>query len=540
MRGKKVSLLLAIIIALSLVVSPAIAETGVKDGGNPIITGTEVWEADGVGASWVLYDGSSTYMMWYSGKDIDGFTAIGYATASLPEGPWTKDGSTPVLLKGDIGEWDAYGVGGPCVIYDTDDSLYKMWYTGMDASQVLRIGYATAVDPEGPWTKDAGNPVVDVGDAGSWDENGVGGPCVIREDATTYKMWYTGRDDNGTGLGLLAIGYTTSTDGITGWDDNKESAAVMEKSATATDWDGYGVGAACVMQSGVGAEATYSMYYTGYGDTTQGGVFAQIGMAQSGDGLAWTPVADINPVLEIGAIASWEENGVGSPCAVKVDGLTNIWYTGSDNNLLTGIGYATAFPFESTTLNIGWNMFALPLNPVGDDYDFNLVIGDDVLTSLYFFWYNPAAGKYDAWPSDDFPAEISRGYWLRLYADDVEVDVEGVDAETATYADAPTVNKEFYAINLGSPWNMIGCPFNYQVEWAECLIYHDSTYYTIAESHAVPGGLVSQYIFAYNSVEGRYDSYDVTDGVLTPWAGYWIRAYQDAVLLVPPTEYVAP
>ncbi|MFC1926206.1 hypothetical protein ACFLWV_00440 [Chloroflexota bacterium] len=548
MRGKKVSLLLAIIITLSLAVSPAIAETGVKDGGNPILAGAESWEVEGVGTSWVLYDDvGGTYMMWYSGKDGDGFTAIGYATAGSPEGPWVKDGGNPVLLKGDIGQWDAYGVGGASVIYDADASLYKMWYTGMDASQIARIGYATAAAPEGPWTKNnqgGGGPlytsdyVVDIGGAGTWDENGVGGPSVIREDATTYHMWYTGRDDDGTTLGVVAIGYTSSTDGVADWDTNKQGA-VFEKSATPGDWDERGVGAACVIPEVSGAVTTYSMYYTGYDNLVipGAGIFGQIGLAKSVDGQVWTREADLNPMLEAGAAASWEELGVGAPCAVKVEGVTNIWYTGSDNNLLTGIGHATAFPVASITLPAVWNMFSLPLNPVGDNYDFSLVLGDDVTASLFVFWYDPSTGGYKGWPGQYFPAEIGRGYWLRLYEETV-IDVEGLPAETDTYALAPTPGKEFYTLAVSTPWNMIGAPFEISVAWEDCLYYHDATFYTIAEAHAA--NLLSQYIFDYNTTSGGYNQSDATNGILVPWKGYWLRVYSEGDLLIPPIEYVAP
>ncbi|MFC1994510.1 hypothetical protein ACFLVI_04510, partial [Chloroflexota bacterium] len=435
----------------------------------------------------------------------------------------TKDTvNNPVLVKGAVASWDAWGVGAPCVILD--GTTYKMWYTGMDASQVLRIGYATASNPEGPWTKHGSNPVVNIGT--TWDENGVGGASVIREDATTYKMWYTGRDDDTTTLGLLAIGYATSSDGISWTKDG--SNPVFEMSTTPTDWDGQDVGAACVIPDG----SSYIMYYTGYGPT----IFSQIGMALSDDGLVWTRASAINPIIGTGAAASWEDWGVGAPCAVTVAGVgTNVWYTGTRSNLVTGVGYAGDSEY-STTFSTGWNMFSLPRDPGGD---FDLALGDDVSVSVVTFWYNPGTGGYQMYPTIPVPAEIGRGYWMNVTAA-TRIDVDdGVAATTTTYADAPTPGKEFFAINMGSPWNMIGDPFLFDVDWADCLVLYDHNtspgsddYWTIAEAHAA--NYVSQFFFAYSG--GGYVQYDATTGMLEPWTGYWARAYVDCVLLVPPIE----
>ncbi len=52
------------------------------------------------------------------------------------------------------------------------------------------------------------NPVLGVGQEGSWDDAAVNYPSVI-VDGSNYKMWYGGYD--GTNF---RIGYATSPDGI--------------------------------------------------------------------------------------------------------------------------------------------------------------------------------------------------------------------------------------------------------------------------------------------------------------------------------------
>jgi len=87
-----------------------------------------------------------------------------------------------------------------------------MWYTGNDGAD-QRIGYATSSDGV-DWTKDANNPVLDLGSAGSWDDVHVFIPWVI-DDGSTFHMWYTGND----GTNLLRIGYATDTSRVVGIED---------------------------------------------------------------------------------------------------------------------------------------------------------------------------------------------------------------------------------------------------------------------------------------------------------------------------------
>ncbi len=72
---------------------------------------------------------------------------------------WTKYPGNPVLDLGANGTWDDFLVINPMVILDGVD--YKMWYAGNDGTN-WRIGYATSSDGI-TWTKHASNPVLDLG-----------------------------------------------------------------------------------------------------------------------------------------------------------------------------------------------------------------------------------------------------------------------------------------------------------------------------------------------------------------------------------------
>jgi hypothetical protein len=83
--------------------------------------------------------------MIYSGGNEGIFISeIGYATSQSLYGPWEKQSSGPIFLKGEPGEWDSQYVGFNYIIFDQSSSTYKMWYTGGAADWDSKIGYATA------------------------------------------------------------------------------------------------------------------------------------------------------------------------------------------------------------------------------------------------------------------------------------------------------------------------------------------------------------------------------------------------------------
>lgn len=125
------------------------------------------------------------------------------ATNALGQTKWTKYEGNPIALDpGAPGEWDdTYAVSGPILF---DDGIYKMWYGGGDDVCTFRTGYATSDDGI-TWTKYEGNPVLDLGASGEWDEHNVIAASVLFENGI-YKMWYSGEDGSNT-----RIGYATSS-----------------------------------------------------------------------------------------------------------------------------------------------------------------------------------------------------------------------------------------------------------------------------------------------------------------------------------------
>jgi predicted GH43/DUF377 family glycosyl hydrolase len=149
--------------------------------------------------------------MWYTGRHVDttvtpniDIRQIGYATS--PDGvTWTRqNGGNPVLTPSTPAAWDDGQVYYAWVI--KDGTTYKMWYTGFSTFEAM--GYATSTDGIS-WTR-SGSPILMAQGTG-FEATSVGAPSVIK-DGTTYRMWYTGF--NNSGSGATEIGYAESTDGL--------------------------------------------------------------------------------------------------------------------------------------------------------------------------------------------------------------------------------------------------------------------------------------------------------------------------------------
>jgi len=313
-------------------------------------TGSQ-WDTVHSGYSPSIIKDGETYKMWYASQ-ADKYR-IGYATS--PDGiTWTKyngnncSGTTGDGCIFDVGianSFDDAHIYGVSVVKDPDAGIYKMWYTGHDGSY-LRIGYATS--PDGiTWTKydDPGvaacgfteaydnGCVFNRAAANTWDDYHVGYPQVIRESATSYKMYYTGHDQTN-----WRAGYATSTDGIT-W-----TRAVGINYCSGTTGDG------CIINMGASGESddngilsgpiindngVYKMWYSGHdGDKWQ--TF----YATSNNGISFTKYSQ-NPVLAISTDnISPDQRHVYLPQVMKEGSTYRMWY-GAQNGNYT-VSYATS------------------------------------------------------------------------------------------------------------------------------------------------------------------------------------------------------
>jgi predicted GH43/DUF377 family glycosyl hydrolase len=337
--------------------------------GNPVldIGPPGSWEDRYVTHPSVLYIGG-IYHMWYSGKDSANHYRIGYATS--PDGiTWTKYSGNPVLDLGPPGSWEENMVTHPEVLYD--GTIYHMWYSGYDSSDIYRIGYATSMDGIS-WTKNPANPVIGLGSSVSWEGRHVFS-CTVFSDGTKFHMWYTGKDS----AHHYRIGYAISTDGVT-W--TKYLGNPVLDIGSSGSWDDNHVSAPMVIYYG----NTYHMWYSGY-YSVYDGIDYKIGYAYSSDGISWTKYAS-NPVMDAGSPGSWDDAGVLSPMVIFDGEIFHMWYRGW-NGVNCRIGYARSLGVN-TWMKVP-DSPVLDLGPPGSWEDIYVthpsVIYDG---SMYHMWYS--------------------------------------------------------------------------------------------------------------------------------------------------------
>jgi predicted GH43/DUF377 family glycosyl hydrolase len=167
----------------------------------------------------------SVYHMWYTGQAEDR-SWIGYATSE--DGvTWSRRGARPVL-SADL-PWEKVAVMCPHVLWDQEERLYKMWYSGGEQYEPDAIGYATSPDGTA-WTKHPANPVFREDSANAWESRKVTA-CQVEKRAGWYLMFYVGFED----IDTARIGIARSRDGIGGWERNRSNPVIAP---TPGAWDG--------------------------------------------------------------------------------------------------------------------------------------------------------------------------------------------------------------------------------------------------------------------------------------------------------------
>ncbi|MCX7686857.1 MAG: carboxypeptidase regulatory-like domain-containing protein [Fimbriimonadales bacterium] len=135
-----------------------------------------------------------------------------------------------------------------------------------------------------------------------------------------------------------------------------------------------------------------------------------------------------------------------------------------------------------------------------------------------FFTWDPQAMRYVFYPNA--PAnrfELGRGYFIE----------SSVDLPLATEGTPADENVPF-SIQLRRGWNLIGTPFRNTVAWERTQVLDPDTNQVISNSTAVGRQLIGNALWGYS-----FGTYNVTRQ-MKPWEGYWVYAYRDITLIIPP------
>lgn len=148
------------------------------------------------------------YHMWYTGQANHHNSWIGYATS--PDGyHWKRMSGQPVLYS--ERPFEGESVMNPCVLWDEQDGLFKMWYSAGQTYEPNVLAFATS--PDGiHWSKLPANPIFPPSRANVYEQERVGGCQVFQRDGW-YYLFYIGYEDIDTARICLA----RSPDGVTRW-----------------------------------------------------------------------------------------------------------------------------------------------------------------------------------------------------------------------------------------------------------------------------------------------------------------------------------
>lgn len=128
---------------------------------------TGTWEAGSVftpnimvaqGKYWLFYTGTSKKY----GKGFNPDSKIGVAVSDTPSGPWKRLPTNPILASSKNAEdFDSHLIDDACLI--VRNNKYWLYYKGRklgESPHYTKMGVAVAENPEGPYIKYQGNPVV--------------------------------------------------------------------------------------------------------------------------------------------------------------------------------------------------------------------------------------------------------------------------------------------------------------------------------------------------------------------------------------------
>jgi predicted GH43/DUF377 family glycosyl hydrolase len=167
-----------------------------------VVISPEAWEGKIAANGSALVVGDEI-LYWYQAGDPPRIALArskdGRAFTKLPD---------PVVPLGPVGSFDERGVADPYVI--RAGAAFYMFYLGQDRAIPTRQRPGVARSADGiRWVKLRSNPVLELGEAGAFDEMGLGEPAVWTSGGSWW-MLYTGRDR----AERRRIGLARSSDGV--------------------------------------------------------------------------------------------------------------------------------------------------------------------------------------------------------------------------------------------------------------------------------------------------------------------------------------
>jgi predicted GH43/DUF377 family glycosyl hydrolase len=211
-----------------------------------------------------------------------------------------------------------------CVIYD-NSSIYDLYITGRDNKGRGMIGKAKLNIKTSEVFSILSKPLLDFGAKGSFDENGITYPYVIKLD-NLYYLYYTGWIQGVQVPWMNGLGLAISDDGKNF--KRFSRAPIFHRNNN----DFIGIGSVCVIYD----DNIFKMWYTSFERWGGGGNFDHkhyynIKYAESLNGYDWNPLQKICIDFKDSS-----EYAIAKPTVIKVKNKYLMWYSYRGNNYKIG------------------------------------------------------------------------------------------------------------------------------------------------------------------------------------------------------------
>ena len=208
------------------------------------------WEDDINRPAVLIKDG--IYHLWYTGQYKSKNSYIGYATSKDGKN-FVRQSDKPVISP--TRPWEKVAVMCPHVIWDEEEKIYKMWYSGGEQYEPDAIGYATSKDGMN-WDKRP-DPIFSADPSQEFEKYKVTACQVVKREKD-YLMFYIGFLD----INVAQIGMARSKNGIDNWERYEGNPII---SPTPETWDA----SACYKPFAIQEKNRWMLWYNGRNESVE-------------------------------------------------------------------------------------------------------------------------------------------------------------------------------------------------------------------------------------------------------------------------------
>ena len=209
-----------------------------------------------------------------------------------------------------------------------DERTIRVYFAGLDAEKYGRIGFVdVAADDPMRVFRVSPEPVLDLGEPGTFDDSGVNPSCLVR-DGDRWRMYYIGWQRSRRVPYLLFAGLAESADGEQF--ERVSRAPILDR----TNEEPFLRSATSVLPAD-GGYRTWYVSATGW-TTVNGEPYPRyvVRTTESTDGLKWSAGGPV--CIDLGG----DEFGIGRPWVVRDRDRFRMWYSIRSHSRPYRIGYA--------------------------------------------------------------------------------------------------------------------------------------------------------------------------------------------------------